>query len=136
MLKYEELKAKDLAREAIALEPSKTLYDTRNILLRYNISRVVIAKDNKPLGIITEKDIARFLYKEVPNKRLNEITLNEIMNKDLITVEEQTNLNICERMMLENKVSSIIVVDNRDLKGIFTKSDLVGRIPWHLPLQF
>ncbi len=68
MLKYEELKAKDLAREAIALEPSKTLYDTRNILLRYNISRVVIAKDNKPLGIITEKDIARFLYKEVPNR--------------------------------------------------------------------
>ena len=133
MLKYEELKAKDLAREAIALEPSKTLYDTRNILLRYNISRVVIAKDNKPLGIITEKDIARFLYKEVPNKRLNEITLNEIMNKDLITVEEQTNLNICERMMLENKISSIIVVDNRDLKGIFTKSDLVDAYARHYP---
>jgi len=37
MLKYEELKAKDLVREAIVLEPSKTLYDARNILLRYNI---------------------------------------------------------------------------------------------------
>lgn len=47
------------------------------------------------------------------------------MNKDLIKVEEQTNLNICARMMLENKISSIIVVDNGDLKGIFTKSDLV-----------
>ena len=60
MLKFEGLKAKDLVREAIALEPSKTLYVTRNILLRYNISRVVIAKENMPLGILTEKDIARF----------------------------------------------------------------------------
>jgi CBS domain-containing protein len=134
MLKYEELKAKDLVREAITLEPSQTLYDARNILLRYNISRVVIAKENKPLGIITEKDIARFLYTEVPNSRLNEITSNEIMNKDLIKVEEQTNLNICARMMLENKISSIIVVDNGgDLKGIFTKSDLVDAYARHYP---
>jgi CBS domain-containing protein len=134
MLKYEELKAKDLVREAITLEPSQTLYDARNILLRYNISRVVIAKENKPLGIITEKDIARFLYTEVPNRRLNEITSNEIMNKDLIKVEEQTNLNICARMMLENKISSIIVVDNGgDLKGIFTKSDLVDAYARHYP---
>jgi signal-transduction protein with cAMP-binding, CBS, and nucleotidyltransferase domain len=58
MLKYEELKAKDLVREAIALEPSKTLYDARNILLRYNISRVVIAKDDKPLGISHLSDIS------------------------------------------------------------------------------
>ena len=125
MLKYEELKAKDLVRDVIALEPSKTLYDVRSVLIKYNISRVVITKDNKPLGIITEKDIARFLYTEVPNRRLNEVTVNEIMNKDLIKVEEQSNLNICARMMLENKISSVIVVDNGDLKGIFTKSDLV-----------
>jgi CBS domain-containing protein len=76
-------------------------------LIRYNISRVVIAKDNKPLGIITEKDIARFLNTEVPNRRLDEITVNEIMNKDLTKAEEQTKLNICARLMLDNKISSI-----------------------------
>jgi CBS domain-containing protein len=133
MLKYEELKAKDSLKQAITLEPSQTLYDVRSILIRYNISRVVIAKDNKPLGIITEKDIARFLYTEVPNRRLNEVAVNEIMNRDLIKVEEQTNLNICARMMLENKISSIIVVDNGDLKGIFTKSDLVDAYARHYP---
>jgi CBS domain-containing protein len=123
----DQLKAKDLIEQAITLEPHQTLYDVRNILIRYNISRVVISKDNKPIGIITEKDIARFLYREVPNRRLTEITSNEIMSKDLKTVEEQTSLSACARMMLENHLSSIIVVDNvGDLKGIFTKSDLVG----------
>ena len=94
MLKYEELKAKDLIKQAIILEPSQTLYDVRSMMIRYNISRVVISKDNKPLGIITEKDIARFLYEQVPNRRLNEISVNEIMNKDLIKVGEQTNLDM------------------------------------------
>ena len=94
MLKYEELKAKDLIKQAIILEPSQTLYDVRSMMIRYTISSVVISKDNKPLGIITEKDIARFLYKGLPNRRLNEISVNEIMNKDLIKVGEQTNLDM------------------------------------------
>jgi CBS domain-containing protein len=65
-------KAEDIKREVITLEPDKTLYDTRNALFIYNISRVVIAKDNKPLGIVTEKDIACYLYTEIPNRRLDE----------------------------------------------------------------
>src|SRR5215469_13278838 len=134
MLKYEELKAKDLIKQAIIIEPSQTLYDVRSMMIRYNISRVVIAKDNKPLGIITEKDIARFLYKGVPNRRLNEISVNEIMNKDLIKVGEQTNLDICARMMLEKEISSVIVVDNEGvLKGIITKSDMVEAYARHYP---
>src|SRR5215470_9324568 len=114
MLKYEELKAKDLIKQAIILEPRQTLYDVRSMMIRYNISRVVIAKDNKPLGIITEKDIARFLYKGVPNRRLNEVSINEITSKDLIKVEQQTNMDICARMMLEKKISSIVIVNNEE----------------------
>ena len=120
--------AKDINREAITLEPDKTLYDARNTLFIYNISRVVIAKDNKPLGIITEKDIAWYLYTETPNRRLDQVELNEVMSKNLITVGEQADLQLCARLMLENKISSILVVDNnkKDLKGIITKSDLVN----------
>ncbi len=121
-----KLLAKNLVRTAITLEPNNTLYDARNCLLKYNISRVLIAKDNKPLGIITEKDIARFLYTEMPNRRLDQITINEIMSKNPVTVEEQTDLNVCAKTMLDKKISSIIVVDkNGDLRGIFTKSDLI-----------
>src|SRR5215469_1896700 len=133
MLKYEELKAKDLIKKAIIIEPSQTLYEVSSMMIRYNISRVVIAKDNKPLGIITENDIARFLYKEVPNRRLNEVSVNEIMRTDLIKVEQRTNLGICARTMLEKKISSIVVVDNQELKGIITKSDMVEAYARHYP---
>jgi CBS domain-containing protein len=130
-------KAKDIVRQAITLEPDNSLYDSRNVLLRYNISRVVVAKDNKPLGIVTEKDISRFLFRELPNRRLHEFRLSEIMSKNLIVAKEEDDLTVCAKLMLENKISSIIVIDNNDnrLKGIFTKSDMVDAYAKYYPTK-
>ena len=56
-----QFKAQDISNNnVITLEASKTLYDVRNILLKYNIGRVVILKESRkenkvPVGIITEK---------------------------------------------------------------------------------
>jgi CBS domain-containing protein len=121
------LKEVDLTRDVITLEPNKTLYDARNSLLTYNISRVVLAKDNKPLGILTEKDISRFLYEDTSGRNLKEIRLDEVAGKQqLITANEETDLKTCAKLMIDNQISSIIIVDAAgNLKGIFTKSDMV-----------
>lgn len=126
MQKSARLKAIDISRDTITLEPKRSLHDARNSLVRYNISRIVVAKENKPLGIVTEKDIARFLYTQVPERRLKEVGLDEVMSKNLVTVNEKADLTLCAKLMIDNKISSIIVTDDRGtLKGIFTKSDLV-----------
>ncbi|MEW6605047.1 MAG: CBS domain-containing protein, partial [Thermoproteota archaeon] len=71
--------AKGVMWKPITLEPNKTVLDARNTLLKYGISRVVVTKNRKPLGIVTEKDIARFLYEQVPPRRLGEIMIDELM---------------------------------------------------------
>lgn len=117
----------------VTLEGNKTLYDARNILLKYNISRVVILKgrqNEKPAGIVTEKDIVRFLHAEFPRRSLDEIRLDEIItNQQLITVEGGTNVGDCAKLMLNNNISSLVIVkannDNSILNGIITKSDLL-----------
>jgi CBS domain-containing protein len=117
----------------VTLEGNKTLYDARNILLKYNISRVVILKgkqNKKPAGIVTEKDIVRFLHAEFPKRSLDEIRLDEIItNQQLITVEGGTNVGDCAKLMLNNNISSLVIVkannDNSILNGIITKSDLL-----------
>jgi CBS domain-containing protein len=112
-------------RKPITLRPEQTLLDARNIMIKYNISRVVVVKNRRPLGLVTEKDMARFLYQDVPAKGLGEIRLDEVMSKELITVEPETDLRTCARMMLSNHVSSLLVIDiKNNLKGIFTKTDL------------
>ena len=83
MLENAQLKAIDISRDTIKLEPNKTLYDARNKLVRYNISRIVVVKENKPLGIVTEKDIARYLDLQIQERRLKEVALEEVMSKNL-----------------------------------------------------
>ena len=118
----------------VTLEENKTLYDARNVLLKYNISRVIFLKgrqNKKPAGIVTEKDIVRFLHAGFPRRSLNEIRLDEIItNQQLITVEGGTDVSDCAKLMLKNSISSLVIVkanndDNSVLNGIITKSDLL-----------
>ncbi|HEY7078611.1 MAG TPA: CBS domain-containing protein, partial [Nitrososphaeraceae archaeon] len=103
--KYTRLKISEVSNKVITLEPENTLLDARNTLLRYNISRIVIARDNGAVGIITEKDISKILYTEPQNRQFKEIRLDEIMNKDLIEVNEEKELKSCAKLMLEHNVS-------------------------------
>ena len=126
MQQYVQLKAKDVCRKPITLEPNKTLGDARNTMLRYNISRIVVAKGLKPVGIVTEKSIGGFLYRDTINRSLDEIRLDQVISKDLITVSEETDLKTCAQMMLDKQIISLVVIDGSgNLQGIFTKSDLV-----------
>src|SRR5918992_3134861 len=118
----------------VTLEENKTLYDARNVLLKYNISRVIIFKgrqNKKPAGIVTEKDIVRFLHTGFPRRSLDEIRLDEIItNQQLITVEGGTDVSDCAKLMLKNNISSLVIVkanndDNSVLNGIITKSDFL-----------
>jgi CBS domain-containing protein len=131
-LNYTQLKIIEVSNEVITLEPENTLFDARNILLRYNISRIVIARDNKALGIVTEKDISRILYTEPQHRQFKEIRLDEVMNTNLLTVKGEKDLKSCAKLMLEHKISSILVLDEVGLlTGIATKSDLVDSYAVH-----
>jgi CBS domain-containing protein len=137
-----QLKAKEIIRnKPITLQANKTLYDARNILIRYNISRVVITTkqtenkdEEEAIGIVTEKDIARFLFRDMNGRRLSEIRIDELIrNQNLITVNENADLNLCGKLMLDNGISSIVVTTQDDintgsnptLRGIITKSDFL-----------
>lgn len=130
------LDAKGVMWNPITLGPDKTALDARNALLKYGISRVVIAKNRKPLGIVTEKDIARFLYEQVPPRQLDEIRLDEVMSRGLVTIGEETDLRVCAKTMLAKGISSLIVVDGKNnLNGIFTKTDLTTAFVEHFAME-
>jgi CBS domain-containing protein len=117
--------------DVVTLEYTGTLHDARNLMLRHGISRVVIIRvDKYAVGIVTEKDIVRFLYKGTRGRRLDEIQLDEVMSKDLVTATKEDNLAACARKMINRQVSSLLIVDATmhnewSLVGIITKTDIV-----------
>jgi CBS domain-containing protein len=120
--------------DVATLEDTRTLYEARNLMMRYNISRIVILQDNRkyPVGIISEKDIVRLLYKGTHGRRLDEITVNEAMSANLVTGHKNESVIACAKKMIDKKVSSILIVDatvdsERAIVGIITKTDIIRR---------
>jgi CBS domain-containing protein/predicted transcriptional regulator len=128
-----QLSARDICRELIMLNSYKTLWDARNEMIKYNISRIVVSDNSKPLSIVTERDIARFLYKNPPSRGLNEIALKELVGRKLITVNGDSTIANCAQIMLKNNISSVLVTDsNRKIIGIITKTDIVEVYAYHM----
>jgi CBS domain-containing protein len=120
--------AKDVCLKAITVEATKMLSDARDTMLKYNISRLIVERNQKPVGMVTEKGISRFLYKENNDKPLDEIVISKAMRSPLVSVTQDTSIKDCAKLMLDNDISSLIVKekqDGNDVIKLFTKSDLV-----------
>ena len=131
------LNALHVAKPIVSLESDKTFLDARNLMLKYNIKRVVVSSpvDKKVIGIVTEKDISRFFSMYGFDKRkLGEITLEELLqNKtELYVVNKNFSLGICAKLMLDKNISSLLLVDEEDkVNKIITKTDLIALVASH-----
>ena len=104
--------------DPITLPPDETVGTIRRIMEQHNISGVPITQNGHLRGILTRRDL-RFLTDN--NQRIA-----EVMTKDnLVTAPEHTTLEAAERILTENKVEKLLLVDeNYKLKGLITIKDI------------
>ena len=116
-----------IIKRTITVSPNTTLLDARDILLRHNLKRlVVIDAKNKPVGIITEKDIAKTIY-ALGDRPIKSVKVSGFMSKKLIAVKKTDSIYDCAKLMKKNRISSIIVLGkNGVLEGLVTKTDLAS----------
>ncbi len=115
-----------IIKKTVTVPKKTTLLEARSIILRYKISRMVVAENERPIGIITEKDIVKGIY-NLGDRPIDRVRVSDLMTTRLVTATEAATLYDCARMMLDNKISSIIILKNDGrLAGIITKTDLAS----------
>lgn len=114
------MKIKEIMKKAVAVEHEMSLKEASKIMSSKNIGSLVVVKDEKILGIITEKDI-------VDNSSSLERKLSSVMKRKVITIDENDNLENAAVIMTKNKIKRLPVIDeDGKLTGIITASDLVA----------
>lgn len=117
---------KSIIKQPISISPNTRLLDARDILIRHRIGRLIVEINKKPVGIITEKDIAKSIS-IFSGKPIAKILARDIMTKDLVTVQSNASIYDCAKLMKKYGISSIIINDSKDkLVGVVTKTDLVS----------
>ena len=116
-----------MIKRVITITPNTSLLEARDVLLRHKLKRLVVLDSKKhPVGLITEKDIAKTVY-SLGDKSIKTVKVAGFMSKDLKTVKKDASVYDCAKLMRRHKIGSIIVLNNdKTLAGLVTRTDLVS----------
>ena len=104
--------------DPVTLPPDATVGEACEIMDSRNIGGVPITENGKLRGILTRRDL-RFLESK-------QTRISEVMTRDkLVTAPENTSLEAAQRILRENKVEKLLLVDeDYQLKGLITIKDI------------
>lgn len=112
--------------EVITANRDSTVSDVVEQFESENVGAAVISEDDKPVGIVTDRDVALAVNQ---SDDVASIPVADVMTEDPITLREDAEGIEISRVIDEHSVRRIPVVDENDtLTGIVTLDDLVATI--------
>ena len=109
-----------------SITPKTTVYNALEIMVEKNVSALVVMKNEKLVGIFSEKDYARKVI--LKGKASRDTRIEEIMTEDVITVSPDDTIDSCMRLMTNNFIRHLPVVEDDNLIGIISIGDVVKYI--------
>jgi len=137
-----------MTQHPITVKRTHTIFRVQELLAKYNISRVIVVDNDRPVGIITETDVVfskqakplsardRFIKQRVKSHKGRETVVRvyvvpiaeDVMTPDPYVVEVGEDAVKAASMMLKHGISGLPVVDQGRLVGVITKTDIVRGI--------
>jgi len=122
------LLVRDVMTENVrTVRPNSTITEVVRKMNKFEIGSVVVVDGERPVGLITERDILR---------RVLEVTLaaeamkaKEVMSSPLLTVGDEATVEQAARIMVDRRIKKLPVVKEGKLVGIVTSTDIVRSQP-------
>lgn len=109
----------------VSLTKVATLSDAIVVMIKSNLRAVVITEAQKPIGIITERDLIRLRRDDVNGN----MPLGDVMSTPVITVQDHRSSFFAIELMRHHQIRTLAVVDDHGLfQGTLTEHDVVKKI--------
>jgi len=115
-----------MSHPVITIPPTKNIQEAAEIMATHAIGCVIVSKDEKVSGILTERDI----LKKVVAKDLdaNKTTASDIMTKDVITVDGRADLFQVNDILDEHGIRRLPVIKEGKVVGIITAKNIIKNL--------
>ncbi|NBK20678.1 MAG: CBS domain-containing protein [Spirochaetia bacterium] len=121
-----------MTRNPVTATPDMSIADASNLMKQEKVHRLpVLDKDKKLVGLLTEKDIlyaspspASSLSIHEMAYLLSKLTVKKLMSKNVVTINKDTTVEEAARMMVDQDLSCLPVLEGDKLIGIVSKSDM------------
>jgi CBS domain-containing protein len=104
------------------MESNGTVAAAANIMVQHDFGSIVVVEGEKPVGIITERDITKQVIK---GEGVLKETVKNVMTKALVTAPPNMPVQEAFELMLMNKVRRLPIVESNNIVGIVTVKDLM-----------
>ena len=109
-----------------SVSPDSSVFDAIKLMAEKNIGALPVLSAGKLVGIVTERDYTRKVA--LQGKSSKDTHVREIIANQVVCVAPDDSVEECMRLMTENRVRHLPVVENEKLLGIISIGDLVNWI--------
>jgi Predicted signal-transduction protein containing cAMP-binding and CBS domains len=113
-------------REVWAVRQNATVFDALQLMAEKDVGALLVIDGDKLRGIISERDYARKVI--LVGKSSRDTLVEEIMSPSPISATPDSTVDECMRMMTENRVRHLPVLEDSRVVGIISIGDLVNWI--------
>lgn len=115
---------KAMINKVITIQPEKTAKDAARLMKEQKIGSVIVSENGfTPLGIITETDVTKIV---AGDRHTDEVLIKEFMSTEIISINEDEQLDIASMKMAKHKIKKLIVLSHKgELKGIITNTNII-----------
>ena len=115
--------------DILSIEPDRPVIDALIIMAEYKIGALLVMQKNKLLGIISERDYVREII--LKGKSSKECLIEEVMTKDVITIDANDTYDKGLEIMTENRIRHLPVLENETVVGMLSLGDLAKETITH-----
>jgi CBS domain-containing protein len=106
-----------------SLSSDASVYEAIQLMSEKQVGALLVMEDNYLVGFISERDYARKVILQGRSSRDTQV--REIMTSPVMTVSPSQTIDECMRIMTENRIRHLPVVEHGRVAGIVSIGDLV-----------
>ena len=110
----------------VIVSPMASVRDALNLMKEKDVKSVIVNKthDYDAYGIVTYKNILKSVVAE--DGDIDLLNVYDIASKPAIQVSGELGIKYAARMMINQSIKRVLVIDNNEIKGVITMTDLVN----------
>ncbi|MCW8821447.1 MAG: CBS domain-containing protein [Sulfurovum sp.] len=110
----------------VIISPMATVREAISLMKKHKVRSIIVNKntDDGAYGLVTFKNVLQSIVAE--DGDIDLLNVYDIASTPAFSVSRQLDVKYAARMMVQNSIKRLLILDNNELYGILTMTDIIG----------